>query len=261
MGGSFATTLPADPGGLTGSRCSSYETNSCLDKGCFEDPGSPLVGGPTGWSQNPSRHLKKKIIGVIQDYRVREEAVMMKRGREMAEWRGWERTRGSWCGSTCQETFKMSARWPEKGSGWADVTSVAATLKRKPFASSLSCQSFRQTQEQTVGARRHKIDAYFSPAVKTTLQCHLDRASVVGQVALWEKRAESQVGSGKKRLMFSHYDFHQLQKHEKRFSMRQSNMVQLVITSLLMLRQSVDTFVCFALNIAQHSNNNDKHKY
>lgn len=34
--------LPGDPGGLTGSRCSSYETQSCLEKGGFEDPGNAL---------------------------------------------------------------------------------------------------------------------------------------------------------------------------------------------------------------------------
>lgn len=88
MGGSFASALPADPGGLTGSRCSSYETNSCLDKGCFEDPGSRLVGGPTGWSQNLSGRLKKKkiiIIKLIQDCGVTEEVVMMERGGEAAE--------------------------------------------------------------------------------------------------------------------------------------------------------------------------------
>lgn len=60
MGGSFATTLPADPGGLTGSRCSSYETNSCLDKGMLR--GSWLsAGGRTNWMEpEPFRAFEKK---------------------------------------------------------------------------------------------------------------------------------------------------------------------------------------------------------
>lgn len=85
------------------------------------------AGGRTNWMEPEPFKTFEKIIRVIQNYRVREEAVMMERGSEMAEWRGWERTRGSWCGSTCQETFKMSARWPEKRSGWTDVNFITAT--------------------------------------------------------------------------------------------------------------------------------------
>lgn len=89
-GGSFVATLPADPGGLTGSRCSSYETNSCLDKRCFEDPGSVRVGGPNGKGQNLSKKWEKKGFGIIEwerkslrggeeERRCREE---IERGRE-----------------------------------------------------------------------------------------------------------------------------------------------------------------------------------
>lgn len=84
MGGSFATTLPADPGGLTGSRCSSYETNSCLDKGMLR--GSWLsAGGRTNWMEpEPFRAFEKKKIA-IQNRRVTEEVVIKERGKEAGE--------------------------------------------------------------------------------------------------------------------------------------------------------------------------------
>lgn len=62
-----------------------------MDKGCFEDPGSRLVGGPSGWSQNLSRHLKKNntsYLGLPSEggsrYDGERKSEEVERGREEA---------------------------------------------------------------------------------------------------------------------------------------------------------------------------------
>lgn len=77
--------LPGDPGGLTGSRCSSYETQSCLEKGGFEDPGKALrwwvdqlerartfQKGYSGLSSTSERESKREREEIIKKSR-REE--------------------------------------------------------------------------------------------------------------------------------------------------------------------------------------------
>lgn len=67
--------LPGDPGGLTGSRCSSYETESCLEREALRILAKLCAGGRTSW-KGPEPFKKG-----IQDYRVREEIIKERRGR------------------------------------------------------------------------------------------------------------------------------------------------------------------------------------
>lgn len=77
--------LPGDPGGLTGSRCSSYETESCLEREALRILAKLCAGGRTSW-KGPEPFKKG-----IQDYRVREEIIKKRRGRETASELGKER--------------------------------------------------------------------------------------------------------------------------------------------------------------------------
>lgn len=94
--------LPGDPGGLTGSRCSSYETESCLEREALRMLAKLCAGGRTSW-KGPEPFKKG-----IQDYRVREEIIKKRRGRETVRARelGMERKLGRENDSTSQQTSK-----------------------------------------------------------------------------------------------------------------------------------------------------------
>lgn len=81
--------LPADTGGLTGSRCSSYETESCLEREALRILAKLCTGGRTSW-KGPEPFKKG-----IQDYRVRKEIITKRRGRETAKGRESGKKRGS----------------------------------------------------------------------------------------------------------------------------------------------------------------------
>lgn len=49
--GGFGLVLPGDPGGLTGSRCSSYETVSCFGRKAFRILAKLCTGGRTSWER------------------------------------------------------------------------------------------------------------------------------------------------------------------------------------------------------------------
>lgn len=71
--------LPGDPGGLTGSRCSSYETESCLEREALRILARLRAGGRTSWKgPEPFREG-------IQDYGAREEIIKRRRGRGTGE--------------------------------------------------------------------------------------------------------------------------------------------------------------------------------
>lgn len=67
--GGFGFMLPGDPGGLTGSRCSSYETETCLEREALRILAKLCAGGRASW-KGPEPFRKG-----IQDYRVREEII------------------------------------------------------------------------------------------------------------------------------------------------------------------------------------------
>lgn len=81
--------LPADTGGLTRSRCSSYETESCLEREALRILAKLCTGGRTSW-KGPEPFKKG-----IQDYRVRKEIITKRRGRETAKGRESGKKRGS----------------------------------------------------------------------------------------------------------------------------------------------------------------------
>lgn len=68
--------LPGHPGGLTGSRCSSYETESYSEREALRTLAKLCAGGRTSW-KGPKPFKKG-----IQIYRVREEIIKKKRGRD-----------------------------------------------------------------------------------------------------------------------------------------------------------------------------------
>lgn len=85
--GGFGFLLPGDPGGLTGSRCSSYETQSCLEREALRILAKLCAGGWTSW-KGPEPFRKG-----IQDYRAPEREEIIKKSR--TEKREWGKERGS----------------------------------------------------------------------------------------------------------------------------------------------------------------------
>lgn len=72
--GGFGFILPGDPGGLTGSRCSSYETESCLEREALRILAKLCAGGRASW-KGPEPFRKG-----IQDYQCERKS--LRRGRK-----------------------------------------------------------------------------------------------------------------------------------------------------------------------------------
>lgn len=87
--GGFVVLLPGDPGGLTGSRCSSYET--CLDRQAWR-----ILANVLCWWEDRLEGAGTFQKG-IWDYQVREEIITKRTGRETQKRRELGKRRGNLC--------------------------------------------------------------------------------------------------------------------------------------------------------------------
>lgn len=58
--------LPGDPGGLTESRCSSYETESCLESEARRILAKLCASGRTSWKGGEALNFSKRVFRTIE---------------------------------------------------------------------------------------------------------------------------------------------------------------------------------------------------
>lgn len=111
----FEDSLPGDPGGLTGSRCSSYET--CLDRQAWRILAKALCSSGAGTFQKG-----------IWDYQVREEIITKGTGRDTQKRRELGRRRGNLCAEERRRRRRMKSQADQKNETKCQSGKTAATF-------------------------------------------------------------------------------------------------------------------------------------